>query len=182
MKVFVSCSSVDNVSTIYRDLASEVATMLARNGHKLIFGGLDTGMMGNCYMAYKYEGGKVKAVVDVHDTDTLDMLELDAYEVKPSVFERTKELYSSSDIVILLPGGLGAYGELFSMIDEKRQKMHEKKIILFNYKHFYTPLLKFLSDVYKEGFVNKEDLQLLDIVTDVKSLELFLKDLEKENE
>lgn len=182
MKVFVSCSDVDNVYLNYRDLASEVATMLARNGHKLVFEGKDTGMMGNCYMAYKYEGGKVKAVVELHDAENLDMLELNAYEVKPSVFERTKELYSSSDVVIFLPGGLGTFGELFSILDEKKQKRHEKKIILFNYNNFYTPLLKFLSDVYKEGFVSRRDLQLLDIVTDVKSLELFLRDLEKENE
>lgn len=182
MKVFVACSGVDNVPCGYRDLASEVATMLARYGQKLIFGGMDTGMMGKCYMAYKYEGGKVKAVVELHDADNLEMLELDAYEVKPSVFERTKELYSSSDVVIFLPGGLGTYGELFSMLDEKRQKKQDKKIILFNYNNFYTPLIKFLGDTYKEGFVNKLDLQLLDIVTDVKSLELFLKNLEKENE
>ena len=44
MKVFVACSGVDNVPYNYRDLASEVATMLARNGHKLIFGGVDTGI------------------------------------------------------------------------------------------------------------------------------------------
>lgn len=182
MKVFVACSGVDNVPCDYRDLASEVATMLARNNHKLVFGGVDTGMMGKCYMAYKYEGGKVKAVVELHDAENLEMLELDAYEVKPTVFERTKELYNSSDVVIFLPGGLGTYGEIFSMLDEKRQKKQDKKIILFNYNHFYTPLLRFLSDVYKEGFVNKSDLQLLDIVTDVKSLELFLRGLEKENE
>ncbi len=182
MKVFVACSGVDNVAIPYRDLASNVATMLARNGHKLVFGGCDTGMMGNCYMAYKYEGGKVKAIVEVHDAPNLDMLELDAYEVKTNIFERTKELYESSDLVVFLPGGLGTMGELFSMLDEKRQKCQDKKIILFNYQNFYTPLLKFLSDTYKEGFVNKKDLQLLDIVTDVKSLELFLKGLEKENE
>lgn len=182
MKVFVACSGVESVALEYRNLASEVATMLARNGHKLLFGGLDTGMMGKCYMAYKYEGGKVKAVVEVHDANNLDMLELDAYEVKPTVFERTKEFYNSSDLVLFLPGGIGTYGEIFSILDEKRQKKSDKKIILFDYNHFYTPLLKFLSDTYKEGFVSKKDLQLLDIVTDVKSLELFLRELEKENE
>lgn len=182
MRVFVACSSVDNVPLAYRDKASEVATMLARNGHKLVFKGSDTGMMGNCYMAYKYEGGKVKAIVEVHDAPNLEMLELDAYQVKTNIFERTKELYEASDAILFLPGGLETLGELFSMLDEKRQKKDEKKIILFDYNHFYTPLLKLLSDQYKEGFVSKKDLQLFDIVTDVKSLELFLNRLEKENE
>lgn len=179
MRIFIACSARESVPLKYRTLASDLSTMLAKLGHKLVFGGVDTGMMGKCYMTFKYEGGKVKGIAEVHDADTLKELELDAYEVAPTTFERTKLLYDSSDIVLILPGGIGTFAELFSMLDEKRQKGLDKEIIIFNYNNFYTPLLKYIRNCHEEGFISEHDIRLLNIVTDIKSLEFYLKKLEK---
>lgn len=181
MRVFVGCSAKDSVPIEYKNLASDLSTFLAKQGHKLVFGGMDTGMMGKCYMTYKYEDAKVKAVVEVHDTELLKTLDVDTYDVTPSTFERTKLLFESSDIIIILPGGIGSLAELFSMIDEVRQKDLNKTIILFNYNNFYKTLLKLLNEFYNLGFVNKKELKLFDVVSDLNSLELYINNIEKEN-
>lgn len=178
MRVFVGCSAKESVPMEYRVLATDLSTFLAKRGHKLVFGGMDTGMMGKCYMTYKYEEGKIKAVVEVHDTETLKAIEVDAYEVTPTTFERTKVIFESSELIIILPGGIGTLAELFSIIDEIRQKKLNKPVILFNFNNYFTPLLSFFRKCHEDGFMTDKELKMFNIVTDLKSLEIYIKKLE----
>lgn len=182
MRVFIGCSASDNIDTKYKELATNLTTYLAKNNHKLVFGGSDSGMMGKCYYTFKYEGGKIKAVVEIHDKEVLDYIEVDAYEATTSTFDRTKLLFESSDLVIILPGGIGTYAEFFSMLDEVRQKKLNKNIILFNYENFYTPLLNFLKNTYGEGFIDEKVLKMFNVVNDLKSLEKYIEDLNRNEE
>ncbi len=87
MRIFVGCSTSSVVPIKYRDLASEIATMLTRNNHKLVFGGPQSGMMGKCYMTFKYEEAKTKAVLDISEVSVLEDVEVDASKVSPSTFQ-----------------------------------------------------------------------------------------------
>lgn len=182
MKVFVACSGVDNVSLKYRNIASDVATSLVRHNHKLVYGGGYTGMMGKCYMTFRYESGKIKAILDVHDSECLDSIEVDAYEVMPSTFDKSKMIYQSSDMFLILPGGMEVASLFFSLLEEKRARSEDKPIILFNYDGFFNPILKFLESAHKDEFVSIEDIKLFSIVNDIKSLERFLNAAYEEEE
>lgn len=179
MRIFVACSASDNINKKYKELTMEICTMLAREDHKLVFGGATSGMMGSAYQTFKYEGKKTKAVLELSDAPELDYLEVDAYDVTKTTFERTKTLYESCEAVLILPGGVGTLAELFSMLDEKRTKKSNIPIVIFNYENFYTPLLKVLKDMHSLLFVSEEDIKRLDIVTDVTTLKMYLKKQEK---
>ena len=56
---------------------------------------------------------------------------------------------------MFLPGGIGTYSELFSAIEENKNNPHPKKIILYNYDYFYTPIIKELYHLYQEGFIDE---------------------------
>ncbi len=182
MRVFVGCSASDSVDSAYKDMASEVATYLAKEGHKLVFGGFDHGMMGKIFMTYKYEGGKTKGIASVEDAEVLESLEVDASDIAANTFERTKKLYDAAEIVLILPGGLGTLAEFFSMVDYYRTGRIKKPIILFNYDDFYTPLLEYLKELYDSRFVNKNDLKSFNIVKDVDGLNFCLKELKVKGE
>lgn len=182
MKVFVACSGVDDVSLKYRNLASDVATALVRCNHKLVYGGGYTGMMGKCYMTYRYEAGKIKAVLDVHDSSALDNIEVDAYEVMPSTFERNKMIYQSSDMFLILPGGIEVITEFLSLLEESKSRSENKPIILFNYDGYFNSILKFIEEAHKDNFISKDDVKSFSIVNDIKSLERFLRVCDEEEE
>lgn len=182
LKVFVACSGEENVEIKYRNLASDVATSLVRLNHKLIFGGYDTGCSLKCYMTYRYESGKIKAILDVHDSKVLENIEVDAYEVLTSTFERNKLIYQASDMILILPGGIDSINIFFSLIEETKKRNDKKPIILFNYDNYYTPLLKFLESVHSHEFLSKEDIKLFSIVNDIKSLERYLRIKDNEEE
>ena len=129
MKVFIASSAKDGILNIYKELASSVSTILVRRGYKLVFGGTSSGMMGTCYMTFKYEDGKVKGFYDVTDAKDAEYLDLDAVDVSPNTFTRTSRLYQSADLVVILPGGFGVLSELFSSILEKQSKKDNKRIV-----------------------------------------------------
>lgn len=182
MRVFVACSGEENIDLKYRNLASDVATSLVRLNHKLIFSGCDTGASGKCYMTYRYESGKIKAILDVHDKNYLDNIEVDAYEVMPSSFEKNKMIYQASDMILILPGGLECINLFFSVLEESKKRSENKQIILFNYDNFFTPILKHLGYLYNENFVSRDTIKLFSIVNDIKSLERFLKESDMSEE
>ena len=53
MRAFIGASDKDGILSIYKELASNVATILARKGFKLVYGGGSTGIAGTIYMTYK---------------------------------------------------------------------------------------------------------------------------------
>ena len=179
MRIFIGCSAKDTVSMEYKKLASDVSTMLAKRGDKLVFGGFEGGMMGKCYYTFRYEGSRVKAVADITDANEVEALDVDASEITLNTFKRCEKIFESSEVILLLPGGVGTLREFFSMLDEKRTKGFDKPIILFNYNKFFTPLLNVLTKYYEEKFVSKKDLKLFDVVSDIKSLEMYLNNLER---
>ena len=182
MRVFVACSARDAVGSEFKEIASEVATYLAKEGHKLVFGGMDQGMMGKIFMTYKYEGGKTKGIASVEDAEIMESLELDATDIAANTFERTKKLYDAAEIVLILPGGIGTLAEFFSMVDYYRTGRLRKPIILFNYDDFYTPLLSYLKELYDARFIAKDDLKSFNIVKDVSGLNFCLKELKVKGE
>ena len=182
MRIFIGCSYSANVPLKYRELSSSIASFLAKDKHKLVFGGGSSGMIEKCFMTFKYEGAKTKAILDVTDAKNLEFLEVDANEVTISTFRRTEEIFKSSEIILILPGGIGTLAELFSFIDAKRTKKVNIPIILYNYDHYYDNLLKFLKNAYEDSIISSKDIKLFDVVTDIKSLEKYIKSLEKEKE
>ena len=176
MRVFIGCSAKNNLNKKYYELATNIADELAKRGCKLVFGGVDDGMMGKCFMTFKYRELPTKGVVDLSDAEILKGLEVDKYEITPSTFRRTEEMFKNSDIAVIMPGGIGTIAEIFAYVDEIRTRKINKPFIIVNYDNYYTPLLEFISKSYKEGFINENDLKLINVVTDVDS---FIKLLEK---
>jgi len=178
MKAFIASSSRDGILNIYKELASNVSTILARRGYKLVYGGTSSGMMQTCYMTFKYEGNKVKGFYDVTEAKDAEYLDLDAADVSPNTFTRTSRLYQSADLIVILPGGFGTLAELFSCIIEKQTKKDNKKIILFNYNKYYDNLLYQFKDMISERFIGKESMDQFDIVTNIKNFEEYVNNIE----
>ncbi len=174
MRIYMSCSAYPNVKGEYKELASRVATYLCHQGHKLIFTGSDEGMSGSSYMTFKYEEGKVKAIVLASMIDTLKNLEVDAYEVAANTFKQKELLYETSDAILLLPGGIETLADLFSMLQEKEKSGSKKMIILYNDNGFFTPLLEMIKKFYQKSMISEESLRHIKVVENEVGLKRIL--------
>ena len=77
MRVYITCTNSDRVSMEYKELASNIASILAKRGHKLIFNGYDTGMIGKAFLTFKFDEAHTKAIVDIKDSDNLEVLDIE---------------------------------------------------------------------------------------------------------
>lgn len=89
--------------------------------------------------------------------------------------QRFEEIFSNSDVLLFLPGGLGTLAELFSSIEE-RQINNAKKIILYNYNFFFTPIIEELYRLYKEGFIDVPPSSYMIIESDKEKIIEILKE------
>lgn len=179
MKIFVGCSSAEDLSNDYYDDAYMISSNLAKEGYDLVFGCYDKGIMGSVYKGFLNNGREVIGVVDKVFLEGTENYTLSKKFVADSIFERTKKLYELADACLFLPGGIGTYAELFSFLDEKRTKMDNKKIIVYNYNGYYDRLIDFINYSVKEKFNEKKIIN--DDLIIINNKDYILNILKEEN-
>ena len=156
MWLFVAGSAKDSISPSYIQASSMLLERVAKiDDVHLVFGGYHRGIMAIAYDGFKKNSKKVIAVSDIVFQESLKEIDADTSIVAENTVERFQKLYENGDCILFLPGGIGTYSELFSAIEENKNNPHPKKIILYNYDYFYTPIIKELYHLYQEGFIDE---------------------------
>ena len=94
--------------------------MIAENGHNLIFGSSDKGMMGELYRGVKENGGKVISVFPKQYSGFLTKVESDEIIETETATDQLKYLVNNGDATIIMPGSYGALAELSTSIQNKK--------------------------------------------------------------
>jgi len=169
MKVFIGCSSSGSIDEKYCKLAYDVSEAIAKQNHALVYGGASYSMMGECYKAFSENKKEIIAIMaEKYKEDLVNLTLSNNYVVKTSL-ERIAVIYEVSDAFVILPGGIGTIEELFSILEENRTNKW-KKIIIFNYDHFYDIVIEWLNKNVNTGFVYPEDIEEIKVVETVEQL------------
>ena len=74
--------------------------------------------------------------------------------------ERKATMLEKSDAIVALVGGIGTLDEITEIIELKKQKHHNKPIIILNSENFYEGLISQLNKMKEDGFIdnNLDDL------------------------
>ena len=151
MKIFVGCSSKNEIPDKYKNECSKLLKKLFLN-NDLVFGAYDGGLMGISYHeALKNNKNVIGICPDIYKDD-FKTLKCSKEIVTKNVSERIEKLISESDISLFLPGGLGTVNELFMFLESKRSHEFDKPIIIYNCCGFFDDLLSFLNKIYEENF------------------------------
>jgi len=78
--------------------------------------------------------------------------------------DRKKKLFEMGDAFLILPGGSGTIEEAAEVISWKFLGLHNKKIILFNYKKYWDPIINMYDQAEKNNFGIKSLHNLCDLV------------------
>jgi uncharacterized protein (TIGR00730 family) len=155
--ICVYCGSADGLRDEYRLAAREMGTLLARSGIRLVFGGGRTGLMGEAADAALEAGGEVIGVItQAMNTPALCHAGLTRLEVTGTIHERKARMHELADGFVALPGGFGTLDELFETITWAQIGIHEKPVGLLNIRRYYDPLLAFIEQAIREGFIFAE--------------------------
>jgi len=167
----VYCGSRSGVQPDYLALASKLGQAIGRRGWQLVYGGGRVGLMGAVADAALAAGARVVGVIP----QSLMRLEvghpgLSELHVVQTMHERKQMMAERAHAFVALPGGIGTFEELFEVWTWRHLGYHQQPIGLLDAAGYYTHLITFLQHTRQQGFVNDEQLGMLQIGQDVETL------------
>ena len=155
-------------------MTEELGKWAAENGHSIVYGGVNQGLMECVGKAAKENGGRTIGVVPtiVEKTGrTSDYVEIEI--PCDNLSDRKQLMMDQSDVFIALPGGLGTLDEIFTVVASATIGYHQKVVILFNMKGFWDSLIALLDDLQGKGMVRgdwRDYIKTADSIEEIESL------------
>jgi len=160
-RVTVYAASSQALHPDYISAASRLGEILAKGGHRILFGGGGHGLMGAMANGALSAGGEVHGVMPQFLTEIEQGHPgLTSLEIVDDMRTRKERMLVGSDAVIALPGGCGTFEELFEVMTLKRLGLFLGPIILVNTRNYYDELLSFLQHSVKEHFMSPTHLMM----------------------
>jgi uncharacterized protein (TIGR00730 family) len=171
MNICVYCGSRPGVHPAYADAARELGSLIGAQGHGLVYGGGNVGLMGIVADAVLAAGGPVVGVIP----QALVQREvghqgLSQQFVVPDMHVRKRMMAERADAFIAMPGGIGTLEELYEVWTWRQLGYHDKPVGLLNVQGFYDTLLRFMDHTVSEGFLDDAQRRMPVVDADPASL------------
>ena len=154
MKICVFCSANQQIDNEFFTMTEELGTWAAKNGHSIVYGGVNQGLMECLGKATKEAGGQTIGVIPMVVEKSGRMSDYVDIEIPcDNLTDRKQLMMDQSDVFIALPGGIGTMDEVFTVAASATIGYHDKPLILYNMKGFWNPLIAFLDDLKAKGMI-----------------------------
>ena len=161
-RICVFCGSSAGYSGTYRAAAVELGRFLTEQGLGLVYGGGRIGLMGVVAHAVLAHGGQVIGVIPQPMVSReIWHSGLTELRIVPSMHARKSLMAELADAFIALPGGFGTFEEFCEMITWSQLGIHRKPCGLLNVAGYYDPLLQMFDNAVAEGFLKRENRELV---------------------
>ena len=172
MKLCVFCSANWQIDKDFFDKASELGCWAAQQGHTIVFGGHDAGLMHTVSKACHEAGGRCIGVVP-RKIEQMGKASpyMDVHIPTEDLTDRKQLMMDQSDAFIVLPGGIGTLDELFTVASAATLEYHQKPIILSNMKGFWDSLVQMLDDLHQRGVTRRQWRSYITVVSTLEELQ-----------
>ena len=154
MKICVFCSANQQIDNEFFTMTEELGTWAAKNGHSIVYGGVNQGLMECLGKAAKEAGGRTIGIIPMVVEKSGRMSDYVDIEIPcDNLTDRKQLMMDQSDVFIALPGGIGTMDEVFTVAASATIGYHDKQVILYNMKGFWNPLIAFLDDLKAKGMI-----------------------------
>ena len=171
MKIAVFCSANRNIDPDFFAMTEELGKWMGENGHDVVFGGCNMGLMDCIGKAVKANGGRAIGVVpSLVEKGGKTFDDLDVEIPCDNLSDRKDLLLAQSDIVVALPGGIGTLDEIFTVAASHTIGYHHKMVILYNMKGVWNSTIALLDDMQQKGMIRGEWHDYIDVANDFEEL------------
>ena len=154
MKICVFCSANQQIDPEFFTMTEELGRWAAKNGHSIVYGGVNQGLMECVARATKEAGGHTIGVVPMIVEKSGRVSDFVDVEIPcDNLSDRKQLMEDQSDVFIALPGGLGTLDEIFTIVASATIGYHHKVVILYNMKGFWDSLIALLDDLKEKGMI-----------------------------
>ena len=174
MKICVFCSANQQIDPDFFGMTEELGRWAASNGHTLVYGGVNQGLMETLGKAAKEAGGRTIGIIPViveKSGRTSNYVEIEI--PCDNLSDRKQLMMEQSDVFIALPGGIGTVDEIFTVVASATIGYHQKTVILYNMKGFWDSLMALLDDFQAKGMVRgnwRDYIKIADSIEELSNL------------
>jgi uncharacterized protein (TIGR00730 family) len=173
MKICVFCSANEQIDPDFFSATEELGRWAAKNGHAIVYGGVNQGLM-ECLGRAAYEaGGRTIGVVPTIVEKTGRVSDHVEIEIPcDNLSDRKQLMMDKSDVFIALPGGIGTLDEIFTVAASATIGYHQKPVILYNIKDYWSSLIQLLDDLQERGMVRGQWRDYINVISKLEDLDL----------
>ena len=169
--ICVFLGAAAGIDEIYVQATREFAQALAAKNLHLVYGGGRRGLMGILADAMISAGGSVTGVIpqalidkEMAHANLRDLIVVD------SMLERKRIMLEMGDAFVSLPGGFGTLDEMFEALTWSQLGVFSKPSAILNVNRFFDPLLVWMDNAVKQGFIRHKAREFLIESDDPNSL------------
>ena len=171
MKICVFCSANQQIDADFFDLTAKLGRWAAEQGHTIVYGGVNCGLMECVAKAAKTAGGRTIGIVPmiVEKSGRIsDYVDIDI--PCDNLSDRKQLMMDQADVFIALPGGIGTIDEVFTVAASATIGYHDKLVILYNMKGFWDSLIAMLDDLQAKGMIRGDWRQYIKTADSIEEI------------
>lgn len=174
MKIGVFCSANNTIDADFFAETEALGAWIGSQGHAIVYGGCNCGLMECVGKAVYLHGGQTIGVIPRIIEQGGRMSDyVDINIACDNLSDRKDLILLKSDVLIALPGGIGTLDEVFTVAASRTIGYHQKRVILYNMKGFFNPLIKLLDDLQAQQMIRgkwQDYIQTANNLTDIATL------------
>ena len=178
MKIGIFCSANEQLDPDFFTMTEELGRWLATEGHTLVYGGVNSGLMECVARAVKQAGGRTVGVLPQIVVKSGRLSDyVDTEVLCDNLSDRKQLMEDRSDVFIALPGGIGTIDEVFTIAAAHTIGYHDKRVILYNMKGFWDDLTAMLDRLQQRGMVRGEWRDYIALANSLEEISELIKGL-----
>lgn len=156
MNICVFSSSSNAIAPAYFQEAEWLGKLIGDNGHTLVNGGANVGLMEAVTVSAAMAGAKTIGIIPERFIRR-SLASENAHQIitTKDMQERKSRMREISDAFIALPGGFGTLEEILEVLTLRQLSYHSKPVVFINTNNFYKYLLKQFETSYSEQFAKE---------------------------
>ena len=170
MKITLYCSSRSNINPKYDDCARRIGDWIGRNGHTMVYGGMDRGDMRIAAEACHDAGGQVIGVVP--STRRGNAWAGNDENLLPEDLNQRKDiLINLGDRFVALPGGYGTLDEILSTLSQMMFTLTDfsRRMLIVNIDGIFDPLLEQFEKLATIGILDRGIFRRFEVVNSTEA-------------
>lgn len=175
MKIAVFCSANNSIAPVYFQKTEELGRWMAAEGHTLVYGGCNSGLM-ECVGRAVHEGGglTIGVIPTLVEKGGRQSQYVDVEIPCDNLDDRKHLMQVQCDVAVALPGGIGTLDEVFTLAASHTIGYHPKMVILYNIDGFWDSLVVLLDDLQDKGMIRGNYTQYVQVANTFDELRQLL--------
>ncbi|MBO4204423.1 TIGR00730 family Rossman fold protein [Micromonospora echinofusca] len=138
--------------------AEELGSLLGSRGHRLIYGGGGSGLMGTLAWSAHHAGAEVVAVMPtfLYEIERGIAAPPQTLRLTTTMTERKARMIEAADAFVALPGGFGTLDEVFEVLCLTYLEQHTKPLVLLDVEDAWRGLHTLVDEICRHGYADRD--------------------------